>query len=307
MKHVLPAVFALVPFVLMACGADGPKPVLELEDGYVVGTDGLAGGGGEASSGDGPTIPGDSTAVDSSSPEDESTGPGPDSACVPSCAGKQCGSDGCGGKCGSCADGVECVKNACVPSCEHPTCGLGKMCLDALNQAALCGGTLDFDHDLAGNNLAIEVNVESLYGAAGVLLATVEADSFVATNPYEVQSPSGHNSCASYDQWNQYWLDDIIIRFVLPDAGDWVQGATHYVSLYIAQTIPGGIRVDFFAPDSPPGLPGSEPFQQKYTEEKGTAFVELMSPKPIGYVKVLKAQDPDFTIDDLSFGPITAF
>ena len=29
--------------------------------------------------------------------------------CVPSCAGKACGSDGCGNACGSCASGLSCV------------------------------------------------------------------------------------------------------------------------------------------------------------------------------------------------------
>ncbi len=38
-----------------------------------------------------------------------------DSECIPECAGKQCGSDGCGGSCGSC-DGQACSAEAqCVP------------------------------------------------------------------------------------------------------------------------------------------------------------------------------------------------
>ncbi len=42
------------------------------------------------------------------------------------CAGKQCGEDGCGGSCGTCAAGLTCQSGACVactPSCEGKTCG----------------------------------------------------------------------------------------------------------------------------------------------------------------------------------------
>ena len=40
--------------------------------------------------------------------------------CVPSCAGKDCGDDGCGGSCGTCPPGVACEAGicACVPDCE---------------------------------------------------------------------------------------------------------------------------------------------------------------------------------------------
>ncbi len=34
--------------------------------------------------------------------------------CIPSCTGKQCGSDGCGGTCGSCSTGNNCIDNKCV-------------------------------------------------------------------------------------------------------------------------------------------------------------------------------------------------
>ncbi len=46
--------------------------------------------------------------------------------CVPSCAGKACGPDGCGGTCGKCHFGQECVQGhcECVPSCEDMACGV---------------------------------------------------------------------------------------------------------------------------------------------------------------------------------------
>jgi MYXO-CTERM domain-containing protein len=45
--------------------------------------------------------------------------------CTPSCSGKQCGSDGCGGSCGSCPSGTTCSGNqcVCVPQCSGKQCG----------------------------------------------------------------------------------------------------------------------------------------------------------------------------------------
>jgi hypothetical protein len=39
------------------------------------------------------------------------TTPVPDTPCIPNCSGKECGSDGCGGSCGSCASGDLCNSN----------------------------------------------------------------------------------------------------------------------------------------------------------------------------------------------------
>ena len=41
--------------------------------------------------------------------------------CVPSCQGKQCGNDGCGGDCGACPPGLICTNNQCVG--ENGGCG----------------------------------------------------------------------------------------------------------------------------------------------------------------------------------------
>lgn len=45
--------------------------------------------------------------------------------CVPDCSGRQCGDDGCGGSCGGCAGGLTCVSGACecVPDCFGRQCG----------------------------------------------------------------------------------------------------------------------------------------------------------------------------------------
>lgn len=51
-------------------------------------------------------------------------------ACVANCAGRTCGSDGCGGSCGSCFSGEVCAaggvctaRNDCTPNCANKGCG----------------------------------------------------------------------------------------------------------------------------------------------------------------------------------------
>ena len=48
--------------------------------------------------------------------------------CTPACSGKQCGSDGCGGTCGTCTSSQTCNTSdqcvtSCLPSCELKQCG----------------------------------------------------------------------------------------------------------------------------------------------------------------------------------------
>lgn len=42
--------------------------------------------------------------------------------CIPNCNGRNCGSDGCGGSCGTCDPGQNCVNNQCI---SVPVCGNG--------------------------------------------------------------------------------------------------------------------------------------------------------------------------------------
>jgi hypothetical protein len=297
--------------LLVSCGSNDPSPAIQMSDDAGASEDSTADeraveppAPDDVASGDTGLASDTAAAADTAVGND--TASGPDLPCVPSCLFKQCGDDGCGGTCGACGPGSSCVNHTCSLACDGTGCTLGASCVDVAGKPAICGGTLTFDTDLFGAKLPHDLSVESLYGAAGVLIATDNENSVAATNPYKVASPSGKNSCASIDGWGNYWLDDLVIRFVLPDGGSWKQGATHYVSVYIAQTAPGGIRVDYYSPENPPGLPGSSPIYQQYTQQQGTAFVEYMSPAPIGYVMVCTAADPDFTIDDLTFGPITA-
>lgn len=41
-------------------------------------------------------------------------------ACVPNCVNKQCGSNGCGGSCGSCSSGQVCQNGQCIIACPLP-------------------------------------------------------------------------------------------------------------------------------------------------------------------------------------------
>jgi hypothetical protein len=54
---------------------------------------------------------GDQTNVDANQPPE-------DVACTPSCSGKECGDDGCGGTCGSCTGKLKC--SAASSKCEFP-------------------------------------------------------------------------------------------------------------------------------------------------------------------------------------------
>src|SRR6185437_12081647 len=56
-------------------------------------------------------------------------------SCVPDCSGKTCGSDGCGGKCGSCSGGLTCDQSgAYVKACTSNN--------DCPTIQCTCGGQL---------------------------------------------------------------------------------------------------------------------------------------------------------------------
>ena len=50
---------------------------------------------------------------------DEDGGSRRRNVCTPDCEGKECGKDGCGGLCGSCLEGVDCVDYQCTGECMH--------------------------------------------------------------------------------------------------------------------------------------------------------------------------------------------
>ncbi len=66
--------------------------------------------------------------------------------CTPSCEGKECGSDGCGGPCGVCTKQQhECVEGICVcqPACEDKECG-GDGCLGYCGECGELQECIDF-------------------------------------------------------------------------------------------------------------------------------------------------------------------
>ncbi len=59
--------------------------------------------------------------------------------CTPNCSGKQCGTDGCNGSCGSCTGGKTCQSGQCVCAPDNTTACSGKQCGTAVNN---CGSTV---------------------------------------------------------------------------------------------------------------------------------------------------------------------
>ena len=70
---------------------------------------------------------------------------------APSCAGQDCGSDGCGGFCGSCGDLELCVEEDCIPclpDCVDKECGndgCGGTCGQCEGQGSACDDGICFD------------------------------------------------------------------------------------------------------------------------------------------------------------------
>jgi len=72
--------------------------------------------------------------------------------CVPSCQGKLCGADGCGGSCGQCQEGADCVAGTCQVICGDGKCGaLESMCACPAD-CGDCPGCCDNIACLPGND-----------------------------------------------------------------------------------------------------------------------------------------------------------
>jgi uncharacterized protein (TIGR03382 family) len=75
-------------------------------------------------------------------------------ACVPNCAGKACGDDGCGGTCGGCSECDMCFAGDCVPACED-ACEIGTLGCEGSIQWACAAGVAGcgerFETDCAGS------------------------------------------------------------------------------------------------------------------------------------------------------------
>ncbi len=77
-------------------------------------------------------------------PADEAGDPGLQDTCIPDCAGRECGVDGCGGECGFCDFGIECSSaGRCLCEDECPEDGASE-CIDP-GHYRTCGGHDDDD------------------------------------------------------------------------------------------------------------------------------------------------------------------
>ncbi len=59
--------------------------------------------------------------------------------CTPNCAGLQCGSDGCGGSCGTCASGQTCSNGVCTAACPTGQTQCNGSCVDTSTDPNNCG------------------------------------------------------------------------------------------------------------------------------------------------------------------------
>lgn len=92
--------------------------------------------------------------------------------CVPDCAGKVCGDDGCDGSCGACAGALQCVEGACV-GCGDGVCDAanGELCT---NCPADCGCTAGTTCDPGGSCVCVidcdgkECGADGCGGTCGV-------------------------------------------------------------------------------------------------------------------------------------------
>ena len=217
----------------------------------------------------------------------------------------------CGGSCDNhcdCAQGHSCVEGECTIEetgelcCEREDCPLARDCDFADATPGLCGGVLNFDYDLDGDELETDVDVSGLFSEAGVLFHTDRENATVRTNFYNLYSPSGDNSCATKDNNSSgspvYWLGNVTATFVLENSdGGYAQAATHSAGMYIGRTWSGGIAVEYFDTDG-------TLIETVYTDSSETDHVSWESETPIGSVNIRTAADSDFTFDDFAFGPL---
>ncbi len=95
--------------------------------------------------------------------------------CTPDCDGKNCGADGCGGICGSCAAGEFCddTQNCapCVPDCENKECGddtCGGICGTGCADGEVCDAARQcVPYDSLGGPPRLHVNGNVLEDPAG--------------------------------------------------------------------------------------------------------------------------------------------
>lgn len=103
------------------------------------------------------------------------TDPSCDAACTPSCADKTCGTDGCGGSCGSCLVGKACIDGICkgLPTCTDGIKNQEEVGIDCGGSCPACGPAIlkveTTDQDTYNLLTAIRNNLDALPDNANTL------------------------------------------------------------------------------------------------------------------------------------------
>ena len=133
-------VVILAVAVLTACGGTRSKDPEDVAVGDLLDVP-----VGELPAGDSGLRPKDGGA-ETAAVDSEGSDSGTPDVCTPHCEGKECGDDGCGGSCGDCAVGYECVAGACEESECVPDCIVVEDDEEYLSECGTpdgCGGTCD--------------------------------------------------------------------------------------------------------------------------------------------------------------------
>lgn len=158
-------------------------------------------GGGGTSCATNPNQPG-CQAADASNGQDTTAGTD-GGACVPQCAGKQCGADGCGGICGTCASGGTCdqATGTCGTTTVDPTSCRGVMlCVNGCTDAPCVQACLGSASATANQQLAAINSCEDSFGCDDSLCESEHCADQLAACSFEGSCGSAPGDCLSCKQ-----------------------------------------------------------------------------------------------------------
>jgi len=119
------------------------------------------------------------------------------SECVQQCESKECGGDGCGGICGTCATGICLDGQCCSPQCEGKECGgdgCGGSCGDCTTPASCNAGGLCVCEPQCVDK---QCGDDGCGGSCGdcTTSASCNADGLCVCEPDCVDNPCGDDGC----------------------------------------------------------------------------------------------------------------
>jgi hypothetical protein len=118
-------------------------------------------------------------------------------ACTPNCGIKNCGTDGCGGTCGSCNSGYNCAGNgtcmssACTPNCGIRNCGMDPVC------GTLSCGSCNSGYNCAGNGTCMKTACFAETDPQFCLRLNKNCNSVTALDNCSVSRTANCGSCTS--------------------------------------------------------------------------------------------------------------